>query len=242
MFRAAAGGRGAVHGLTYVLPALWAVSAAAAAPDLSVNPVSVTLSRTAAAGQLEMGNSGDAPDLLQSQVFRWTRQHCVDAMVPADSLVVSPPIFSVQPDSSQIVRVLLTGPVSDREEQTLRVVLTEVGIAKPAAGTVAVRFALSLPVFVRPLAPAAPKVEWSLARAGSKIEVTARNTGNAHTRLRALKLIGADGTTLSNDAHTDYLLAGDSCNWSFSVNNLGPGAHVIAVTEERQTTLEVPAS
>jgi len=219
----------------------YGVVSSAAAPDISVYPVRVTLSRAAAASQLEMGNSGDAPDMLQTQVFRWTRQHCNDRAEPADSIVVSPPIFSVQPNSKQVLRILLVGAASDREEQTMRIVLTEIGIGKPEPGSVATRLAISIPVFVMPTSPAAPDVAWSVVREGSQIRVTAHNVGNAHTRLKALRLIGADGVAVSNEPHSDYLLAGDSCDWTFPAAHLAPGARVIAATEERETTLGVPA-
>jgi fimbrial chaperone protein len=231
-----------IRHLVFLLSSLGPVPTLADGSLISIDPVRITLSSNAPASQLEMGNGGDAPDLLQSEVFRWTRQHCQDSMESADGLVVSPPIFTVRPDSKQVVRILLTDSPSPSEERTLRVVLTEIGMAKPDAGTVATRLSISLPVFILPSVPAAPKVEWSVTRDGTRIQVTAHNAGNAHTRLKALRLVAADGTTVSDQSHTEYLLAGDSCDWSFAGDAAAQGAHVVAITEERETVLAVPAS
>jgi fimbrial chaperone protein len=210
--------------------------------ELSIDPVRVTLSRSSLAAQLLVGNSGDVPDLLQSQVFVWTRQHCVDVLEPTENLVVSPPIFTLQPDGKQVVRVLLTGQVPDGQESTMRVVLTEIGPLKDVVGEITTRLSLSLPVFVSPKATAAPKLEWTVNREGSRLRVMAHNIGNAHTRLRTFKVAAAGGATLSEESHTDYLLAGDSCEWALPADKLLPGSHLVAVTEERETTLEIPAS
>jgi fimbrial chaperone protein len=200
------------------------------------------LSVKAPAAQLEAGNSGDASDLLQSQTYVWTRHNCVDSLEPTDAIVVSPPIFTVEPNSKQIVRILLVSPDAGQQERTMRVVLTEIGTVKPDAGSVSTRLAISLPVFVLPAGPAAAKLEWAVAHESADVRVTVRNAGNAHARLRALRLTAKDGTIIADETHTDYLLAGDSCNWSLPAEHLTPGATLIAVTEERETTLEVPTS
>ncbi len=202
----------------------------------------VTLSLKAPAAQLEAGNTGDASDLLQSQTYLWTRHNCEDALEPTDSVVISPPIFTVEPNSKQIVRILLVNPDAAPQERTLRVVLTEIGTMTPDPGSVSTRMAISLPIFVLPVGIAAPKLEWTVLRDSATLQVTVRNVGNAHTRLRALRITAKDGSTIAEEAHTDYLLAGDSCHWSLPAEHLTPGATLIAVTEERETTLEVPTS
>jgi fimbrial chaperone protein len=214
----------------------------AGSAELGIQPVRVTLSVKAPASQLEAGNAGDAPDLLQSQIYVWTRHNCVDALEPTDAVVVSPPIFTVEPNSKQVVRILLINQDAEPQERTLRVVFTEIGAAQPDAGSVSTRLAVSLPRFVLPAVPAAPKLEWAVARESAILRVTVRNAGNAHTRLRALRLTAKDGTLIAEETHTDYLLAGDSCNWSLPAEHLTPGATLVAVTEERETTLAVPTS
>jgi fimbrial chaperone protein len=215
-------------------------AALAAGAELNINPVRVTLSHKAPASQVEVSNSGDAPDELQSQVYTWTRKNCVDSQTLGDDLVISPPIFSVQPATKQVVRVLLTNPAVAVQERTLRIVLTEIGAVHPEPGSVATRLAVSLPVFVVPPGAVAPKLEWSAVREGTQLHITVHNAGNAHSRMRSLNLVGRDGVRLSAQAHTDYLLAGDTCDWVVPAQNLPPGAHLVAVTEDRETTVELP--
>lgn len=224
-----------------ILCYVWA-SQSLAGPDLTIDPLRVTLSVKARAAQLEIGNAGNEPDLLQSQVSAWGRKGCVDILEPSQSVVISPPIFTVQPTSKQIVRVLLSDPPESSQEVTLRVILTEISPPTPSAGRVATRLAVSLPVFVLPRTPAAPRIEWNIARTAGKLEVTAHNVGSAHTRLRSLKLVARDGASLLDEEHTDYLLAGDSCHWSLPTGDLRPGTRFIAVTEEREVTMPVPES
>jgi P pilus assembly chaperone PapD len=148
----------------------------------------------------------------------------------------------VQPNSKQIVRVLLTGAADDAREITLRVVLTEIGAPSTQSGSVTARLAVSLPVFVLPNNPVAPKMEWAVARQGPYLKVTGHNAGTAHTRLLSLRLAGEDGATLVDEAHTDYVLAGDSCSWLLPAAHLPAGAHFTAVNEEREISLAVPVS
>lgn len=159
------------------------------------------------------------------------------------SAAISPAPAWVQRDLrsfAQVVRVLLVGEGSAAQESTMRLVLTEVGGTTAEGGTVATRLAISLPVFVLPGVPVKPKLEWTLVRESTQIRVTAHNAGNAHTRLRALRLVDQHGRTLSEELHTDYMLAGDSCTWTLPAERLSPVTELIAVTEDGEITLEVP--
>lgn len=212
----------------------------ASTADLSISPVKVSLSKRNPASQVELGNAGDASALMQSQVLRWTRQNCVDHVEPTQELAISPPIFALQGKSKQVVRVLLVGADSAEQESTMRLVLTQVGDTTAEDGAVVTRLAISLPVFVLPGVPVKPKLEWTLVRAGALLRITAHNAGNAHTRLRALKLTGRHGETLSEESHTDYMLAGDSCTWTLPAERSSPVTRLIAVTEDGEIALEVP--
>ena len=106
--------------------ALSVAAAEVAAASFVVNPVRVSLSANQRIVALTVRNNGSAPLQVQAQPMRWLVQGEADQYETTDQLLVSPPLFALEPGATQIVRVGLRIPHTGALEQSYRLYLSEV--------------------------------------------------------------------------------------------------------------------
>jgi fimbrial chaperone protein len=113
----------------------------------------------------------------------------------------------------RLVRVSKT-PVSAPEAYRLLVdELPDPSASKNQIVTLVLRY--SMPVFFYPSSVASSKLEWTLEQRRGRLFVTAKNVGDRHVRLAALKLNDGRGKSLSfGNGLTGYVLAHSTMNWS----------------------------
>lgn len=227
---------GAALSLTAALAAL--VGTPAAAATLDIAPVSHELTAARPALSMTVTNRGDAPVALQVRGFVWDQDSGEDRLLPAAEVLVSPPIFSIAPGQSQVLRALVQGAVSERE-RSYRLLIDEL----PAEGErSAVRMALrlSVPVFVKPAVEQPARLAWTLAADGRSIRVA--NLGGSRQRVHRLELLRADCQRLAASASGPYVLAGAQRRWTLDedARSLKPGEtlRVSALTDAGR--IEVP--
>lgn len=192
--------------------------APAHAGSFSISPLRVELSAAAGTGALTLRNQEDAPVVVQVEAMLWEQVDGQDRLTPTRDLLVSPLVFTMPGNGSQLLRVALRRPADAGHELSYRLILTEVPqpVSREFTGlNVALR--VSLPVFVAPAAEAAPRLEWTAAPAADgALAVTARNAGNAHARILRFEIAPATGTAGARlQEVTAYLLPGQSRTWTF---------------------------
>ena len=191
--------------------------ARAYAGTFSVSPLRVELSAGASTGALTIRNKEDTPVVVQAEGLLWDQAEGQDQLTPTRDVLVSPAVFTIPGNGSQLVRVALRRPVDAKRELSYRLILTEVPqTASPDFTGLNVALRLSLPIFVAPTTAARPHLEWSAARgAEGTISVTARNAGNAHDRVLNFNVSPTKGSTpgLPQDV-TAYLLPGQARTWT----------------------------
>ena len=190
------------------------------AGSFSVSPLRVELSAGAATGALTLRNRADQPVVVQAEAMLWEQADGQDQLTPTRDLLVSPAVFTLAGEGSQLLRVALRRAPDAGRQLSYRLLLTEVP-TQPAEGSsgLSVALRLSLPVFVAPASGSAePSLEWSLARAGGGLILTARNTGNAHARVLSFTAAPDEGQgeTLDQRVAT-YILPGQARSWPLGV-------------------------
>jgi fimbrial chaperone protein len=199
--------------LALTLAAWGAGSTLAHAGTFIVNPVRVTLSAKQPVVAITVRNSGAEPAVVQLESSAWTQDQGKDVLSPNADLLATPPIFTLPPGGSQIVRVGLRSARSSSGESTYRLVLREVPPAVRPQG-VQVMLMISLPVFVLPATPVKPELVWKAARtADGKVRVSATNNGNAHVQLGKLDLATGTGTVVGTRTLSEYVLPGNTKSW-----------------------------
>jgi fimbrial chaperone protein len=208
----------------YLLGILASVAAVGLPPaqvhagTFSISPLRVELAPGAQTGVLTIRNQEATQVVVQAEAVLWEQADGQDRLTPTRDVIVSPAVFTMPGNGSQLVRVALRRPADPQRELSYRLILTEVPQqASPEFTGLNVALRLSLPIFVAPASRADPRLEWSAARnAGGAIAITARNTGNAHARILNFTVAPAAGTaTAVPQDVTAYILPGQARTWTF---------------------------
>lgn len=185
------------------------------AGSFTVNPVRVTLSADHAVAALTVRNVGPEASVIQLETSRWTQQGGKDVLTPSREILATPPIFTLAPGASQIVRVgVLRAPPAEGE-LTYRLILREVPPPQPIAQGLRVALAISMPVFVLAAHPSFSNLQWQAVRLGAgSIRLQATNSGNAHVQIGAIELsaTGSASPLVSKNVAT-YVLPGNTRSW-----------------------------
>jgi fimbrial chaperone protein len=192
-------------------------SAQALAGTFSISPVRVDLAAQSSTGVVTIRNQEDLPVIVQAETKLWQQTVAGDQLEPTRDVLVTPAVFTIPPQGSQVVRVALRREVDPRAELSYRLILTEVPQqAAPGFSGLNMSLQMSLPIFVAAHAPTAPQVQWSATRRpDGAVSVTALNAGSEHTRVLDLMISpqpGDDQWLHQQGAH--YILPGQSRRWA----------------------------
>lgn len=203
----------AVHArqLFFLLVACLLTPFSVSAGSLSVTPIRIELSSAQRSVALTVRNGGDQSTVVQAQLVAWSQADNDDRLEPTTDIFASPPIFTVAPGASQIVRIALRRAPDAARERSYRVLVTEVP-GKPQPESTGAQFALkiSLPIFVDATgAKTSPQLEWSGSRtAKGELTLIAVNTGTKHIQVKAIEVTKDGSDPDARFAGLWYILPG----------------------------------
>src|SRR5664279_3233929 len=147
--------------------------AAARAQMLSVWPVNIFLSPGQRAATLSVTNSGSSVTGIQVRAYAWNQKDGDDQITATRMMIVSPPLASIPPGATQVVRLVLRQLPQDRES-TYRILVDQ--IPPPAeAGVVHMVLRLSIPIFAQPKIRVAAQVQFHVENHASKVVLVGVN-------------------------------------------------------------------
>ena len=198
------------------LAVLCAHGSTALAGSFVVNPVRLTLSASQMVGSLTVKNVGDEATVVQLETQSWRQHDGKDELTPTTEILATPPIITVPPGGSRIVRVGLRRPADQQRELTYRLFLREVPPAQPVAQGLRVALLISMPVFVVPPRIPGPQLQWHAVRLhDGDIQLQATNSGQSHIQLGQLHIAAAaSGAAIAVKDMADYLLPDNSRQWT----------------------------
>ena len=237
-------GQAIIIGLAVLFTAL-AGSASACASALALNPVRVSLDAGHPVGMLTLRNDGDQGTVVQLQASVWAQVDGKDVYTATTEIVATPPVFTVPPGGSQIVRVGLRHPAAAPRELSYRLFLQEVP-PPPKRDFKGLRVAMrfGVPVFATSITArdglnptAAPTLQWHLKRAAGGLVVSVSNPGNVHVQLVELT-IGKPGATqaLGRHATAEYVLAGQTRDLPIDIDAIPPDGTPLRIHAATGTT------
>jgi fimbrial chaperone protein len=188
-----------------------AAAAQAQAGSLKISPLQLALSPTAPIATLLLQNLGAQPLIVDIGVAAWSQDGGRDRFEDTREVLVIPPVFELEPGAEQLVRVGTPAPVpAQAQEQAFRLFIQEIKPAAPAAaGRVPLPLRLSLPLFMPPVAPAAPgRLEASVVADVDRRELRLANRGPAHVKVTGIEVQAADGAVLARQGLVRYVLPG----------------------------------
>jgi fimbrial chaperone protein len=193
----------------------WCMSLAHAA-SLGVSPLRIDLKESAPTAAVTLNNRGSTAMVVQLQLMRWSAEDARMHYEPSDDLLATPPIMSIAPGKSQIVRVGLRKAPASRGELSYRLFIEEVPPpVQPGYQGLQMALRVSVPVFVQPAHAVQPLLRWSLVKDGGRpVALRVSNQGDGHARLLDLQLRPAGGERdVALREAKGYLLPGQSIQW-----------------------------
>ncbi len=190
----------------------------ATASNLTVFPVGVLLNAQKPATEITVQNDDAAAKVIQLELMEWRQQNGEDIYTPSRDLLLNPPVFTLQPGKSQLIRLGLDKPGKNMEELAYRLYINEVP-PPPKPGFTGLQMALriGIPVFVEPDQPGKSKLEWQASRDNDgNIKLKVANTGNVHTKLLDFELKETEqNRRFAKQSGGFYLLPGQTREISF---------------------------
>lgn len=195
----------------------------AAAQSLGISPVTLQLAPGQAATSLTVTNQGDRPTAIQLRAFAWSHAKGADELIPSDQLVVSPPIATIAPGATQLVRLMLRR-APQGNEGSFRILLDQIpAAAEPGVVQVALR--VSMPVFAAPKTRIAPQLKYHFEHRGGVSYLVAVNLGTRHETVRDVRLTTGDGRLFKTaETVSPYVLAGATRAWPIVEPGFGTAA------------------
>jgi len=186
----------------------------ATAVSLEVVPTTIELPAKGGPAQLRLVNHGDKPVNVQIETFAW-KQDGGETLVDSDDIALSPPFAHLNPQSSQIARLLLAPPAQTGSERAFRIVVTQLPDPDDTESGTHVLLQFSVPMFAGD--GKSPSLSWSLRRNGNGLSLEASNRGSTRAKFTNLELLSAEGKHEPVSSHgLVYVLAGATRSWSLS--------------------------
>ncbi|MGE5469556.1 MAG: molecular chaperone [Bacteroidota bacterium] len=204
------------------------------AGGMKVGPILVNLGADAQTSVLTLENSGTSPSLIQLQLVEWTAPKGEDEYKPSQDIVVTPPIFTLQPGHPQIVRVGINRDPHPERELAYRLFIEEVPPPpKPGQQGLQIALRLSVPIFVQAPKASQHAVRWRATEGpGHSITLKATNDGNKHARLQAITLRAtASDKVIASLQPAAYLLPGQTRKWVIPAKEALPTARLRLAAE-----------
>jgi len=194
------------------------MGAPALAGSFMVTPVRATLTAKQPVAALTVRNESQEATVVQVEVLAWIQREGNDLYIATRDILATPPIFTVAPGASQLVRIGLRREAEPNRELAYRVFLQEVPPpAKSDFRGLRVALRMGIPVFVLPPTSVAPLLQWRAAAAqGGGLSLSLRNDGSAHVQFTDLRLVLPAGGELAREQMSTYVLPGQGREWRFS--------------------------
>jgi fimbrial chaperone protein len=184
---------------------------------LSVLPVNILLQPGQRATTLTVTNQGNRETAIQVRAYAWSQPDGDDQLTTSDSVVVSPPLASIAPGATQVLRLILRlPPLGGDREATYRILVDQI---PPAAepGIVHVVLRLSIPIFALPTTRALSIVRYHLELDAGQLYLVGINDGLRHEAIRDIVLSTSDGRNLKQGSSASpYILSGATRRWAIS--------------------------
>lgn len=207
------------------------------AGSFSVNPVRLDLSAKQPVASVTVRNDGTEPTVVQLELKNWAQADNSDVYDSTSELLATPPLFTVPPGGSRVVRVGLRRRPDPLHELTYRLYLEEVPPPLDADSRgMRMTLRVGVPVFVAANGNTKPELAWStVAEPDGKIKLGLVNSGNEHVKIADLELIADSGGTHSSGVQrvATYVLPGQKREWLVQMD--GPVAAGAAIRIKAHT-------
>lgn len=214
--------------------ALAFAAAPSVAGSLEIGPIRVQMIGSERTATLTIRNSDATPITVQIRTVDWTQPGGADVYTPSSILMVSPPLVTLAPGESQVIRLVIENMPEASHERAFRLIVDELPVsagALPAGVVTALR--VLVPVFVTPSTESRARLRWEAKQEGDSLTVTAINEGPARERLINLQV--SSGGRPVGDPLEGYVLSGGRRSWTIDTGSAPATALTLSAEGEYGT-------
>lgn len=222
------------------------LSVIACADNLGITPTQVYLSQKNAIAILRVTNNNPKPVVLQISLKKWFQKLNSTTFKDTQDLLVTPPIFTLPPGKTQIIRVAMTTSPDRHTEKAYRLFLQEVipEVKTPLSqrsDQLNIALRLSLPVIIAPVAPAQSHLQWKMVEGKNHhLSLTATNDGTKVVFISQLQVFNKEKQPITALLSTfAYILPHEQFNWRIDRNNQGTASKVGAMLNREYTIADI---
>lgn len=212
--------------------ALLVVAPVADAGSLEIGPISIQMIGAERTATLTIRNSDSEPVTVQIRTVDWSQADGADVYAPSTTLMTSPPLVTLAPGESQVIRMVIEDTPNVRRELAFRLILDEIpSPGEPLTTGVDTALRVLVPVFVTPTTADRPSLRWSATRSGDQLSLTAINEGQTRERLLDLQ-VASRGQPLTTAPLDGYILSGGQRTWTMDLGSAPAGPIAITAAGE----------
>lgn len=187
------------------------------ATALIISPIQLDISIKNPITSFKVTNDSSVAIVYQASALSWIQIGGQDTQVDTADLVITPPIVTIQPKTSQVFRVAMINPVPNLTELAYRVVLEDISedMIKNSETGINFRFNHSLPLFYTLKIPVVSLV-WSICKSVlvGKSCLRLDNKGNSFFKITKFSALSKSKDETVGGVKT--ILAGSSHEWIYS--------------------------
>jgi fimbrial chaperone protein len=191
---------------------------------VSISPLRIDFDPSVKTSVIQLTNTGESDMSMQVDTRQWMQSDIgEDAYESTADVLAVPPIFTLAPGETQLIRVGLLTPPSPDRESTYRLFFTELpspGSETERKGQLLMRLSISLPIFSAPVTAAPAELElMDITTVDDKLRATFKNSGRTHLRLAEIAALDAGGNDTYRMESPVYMLAGSSREFMFDISD-----------------------
>ena len=161
------------------------------AGSFNVNPVQIHFNKDQKIETLTITNYDSTPLTVHLKVKKWDQKNGQNIYTDTKDLFMAPPIATIAPNSSQIIRIALKTQRHDHNENAYRLFIAEIPIIESHKVTqTGLNFTLniSMPIFVKSLNDVSLEPEFQASISQGQLRL--KNIGHKHGHLKSIHIPG----------------------------------------------------
>ena len=185
----------------------------AAHASLNVSPVRVNLSDSHTKDVIQISNQEESVKSYEVEVVAWSQtDERREVYTPTEDILAVPPLFSLKPGETQLIRVGMLTDADANTERSYRMFITEIAPPEPEkieSTGITMRLQIGIPVFVAPVAAATTTLEFiDYLQIEEQLFVQFRNSGNTHIKVTEVHYSAPGSADKIITPAVTYILAG----------------------------------
>ena len=178
------------------------------AQGITVSPLRLTVPEGGGVTALTLGSSQSKPVTVQVRVMDWSQSDGEDVYAPAEDVVFTPEIFTLEAGQEQVVRILMP---AGSETDAWRIFVDELPATSsgdaPIASQLSMRMQYILPMFaMSPEETPTPIFSLNADEDPGKCEIEIANSGNGYLRLHGIAVLDETDTPMPVRPALAYIL------------------------------------